>query len=277
VVKPPADSWWVRARKLVGNNKILAAVVVGLIVGLLGARLLHQPSRPSTTSGNSALGRTPTTTPSRSGATTTVPPGAQNNDPAASALSSLVVKPADVSSTFLVTLLPGGNGLSQPTLDLCNGTFPSESGRSARLQDYVLDDQQDPTLSTEAVLYQNPAAAAQAMSELKSVAAACPSTPVVSPVTEPTVITKFNPAPDGSWPQTPTVNRLAFDFTSTDATGQTTHSVAVYLQRGRALLGVYFPSPDGPQAAVAGQTTVSGIVGVFAGRLAALPASVVGS
>jgi len=57
----------------------------------------------------------------------------------------------------------------------------------------------------------------------------------------------------------------------------TSHSIAVYLQRGRALVGVYFFEPDGPQAPVAGQTTVAGIVGVFAGRLAALPASVISS
>ena len=67
------------------------------------------------------------------------------------------------------------------------------------------------------------------------------------------------------------------DLTTTDESGQTTHSIAVYLQRGRALLGVYFSQADGAQAAVAGQTTIPGIVGVFAARLAALPVSVVGS
>jgi len=141
----------------------------------------------------------------------------------------------------------------------------------------VLDAQGGQALSTEAVLYSDPAAAAQAFSELKSVAAACPSTPVKSPVGEATVITKFNPAPDTAWPQTPTVNRLAFDFISTDGNGQVSHSVAVYLQRGRALMGVYFSQPDNAQVPVTGQTTIAGIVGVFAGRMAALPASVVGS
>ena len=131
-------------------------------------------------------------------------------------------------------------------------------------------------LSTEAVLYGTPAGAAQAFAELQRVAAACPSTPVVSPVGEPTTITRFNAPPDGSWPQTPTVNRLAYDFVTTDNTGQTGHFLAVYLQRGRALVGVYFSQPDQPQPAVAGQTTISGIVGVFADRLAKLPANVVG-
>jgi hypothetical protein len=256
----------------VGSHRILAAVVLGLIVGLLGVQLFHRPDRTSTAAGGPAApsGRNGTTAPSS-------PPPSATSDPSSSALSSLIVKPPDVAPTMTVTLLPGGGGLSQPTLDICNGNFPSESRRSARLQDVVLNEQGEQAISTEAVLYTDSAGATQAFTELKSVAAACPATPVQSPVGEPTVITKFNPPPDGSWPQTATVNRLAFDFVSTDSTGQTYHSVAVYLQRGRALMGVYFSQPDAAQISVTGQTTIPGIVGVFAGRMAALPASVVGS
>ncbi len=88
------------------------------------------------------------------------------------------------------------------------------------------------------------------------------------------MITKFSAPPDAGWPQTATVNRLAFDFTTYDGTGQPSHSIAVYLQRGRALLGVYFSQPDAPPT---GKTTMADIVGVFAARLAALPTSMVGS
>jgi hypothetical protein len=98
---------------------------------------------------------------------------------------------------------------------------------------------------------------------------------VVSPVGAPSVTTHFNPAPDGSWPQVATVERLSFDFTTTDLSGQTQHITAVYLHRGRALVGIYFFQPDGPQTAVDGQTTVAGIVNVFATRMANLPASVI--
>ena len=87
--------------------------------------------------------------------------------------------------------------------------------------------------------------------------------------------TTFNPAPDAAWPQTPTVDRLAYDFTTTDDQGQTQHSVAVYLRRGSFLMGVYFPTPTGTQVAVDGQTTIPGIVTVFANRLAKLPPSAV--
>ena len=63
--------------------------------------------------------------------------------------------------------------------------------------------------------------------------------------------------------------------TTADALPPTAHSVAVYLRRGRVLMGLYFPQPDGPQAAVAGRSTIPGIVALFEARLAQLPASVV--
>ena len=66
-----------------------------------------------------------------------------------------------------------------------------------------------------------------------------------------------------------------FDFVATDASGQSHHIIAVYLRRGRALMGVYFPQPDGTQAPVDGQTTIAGIVNVFATRMANLAASTV--
>lgn len=165
-----------------------------------------------------------------------------------------------------------GGGAS---LDLCNGTFPSEALRTARLQVAGADAKGSTLLGTEAVLYSNPAGAAQALPELKSTAARCPARPVVSPVSEPTVETHFNASPDATWPQVATVERLALDFVTTDSLGQPQHNVAVYLRRGRALMGVYFPQPDGPQAAVAGQTTIPGIVNVFATRMAGLASSAV--
>lgn len=251
------------------------AVVVGLLVGFAALALGDgSPSRPATPDG-SAAGSAPRDLPA-----TSVPkpdPAPLNNDPSAAALAALVVKEGDVPASVRVVVFPGGIGLTQPTLDLCNGRYPSESRRTARIQDAVVDTQGNVLLSTEAVLYVDSAATTQAFSELASVVAACPPTPVQSPVGQPTVVTRFAGAPDTTWPETPSVNRLAFDFTTDDGTGRPRRAVAVYLQRGRALLGVYFAQPDGPQVAVEGQTTIEGIVALFAARLAALPASVVGT
>jgi hypothetical protein len=200
---------------------------------------------------------------------------ASSRDPSASLLAGLIVSDSDVGPTLTVAGLAGGNGLTQPTLDLCNGTFPSEAMRSARLQVAAVDTQGDTALSTEAVLYSSGAGAAAAFSVLKATAAACPSGPVDSPVGQPTVTTRFDPAPDGAWPQVPSVERLAFAFETTSATGETGHSVAVYLRRGRALLGVYFSHPESSVAVVEGKTAIPDIVTIFAHRLAKLPVAAI--
>jgi hypothetical protein len=202
--------------------------------------------------------------------------GPVSDDPSAPVLQRLVVRQQDVATDNTVQLLDGGNQVTgQTTLDLCNGRYPSEALRSARLQVVEYDGGGAGVLSTEAVLYRHGGDAAQAMREVKSVAASCPPQPVVSPVGEPTVTTRFQSAPDRSWPSVSGVERLAFAFTTTDSLGVTESHVAVYLHRGRVLEGVYFPAPAGSQPPVDGQTTIAGIVGVFAQRIAALPASAV--
>lgn len=250
-----------------GRTLVAILIVLGFMVGIVGGALLPR----HTTQAPVEVTVPPAPSPSAPGAT----PRPASSDPSASVLSGLVVHQADVGATETVAPISGGTQVSGgATLDLCNGTFPSESLRTARLQ-VAADDGGSVVLSTEAVLYSSPAGGAQALAELKSVAAGCPSQPVVSPVGEATVTTQFKSAPDGSWPPMAGVDRLAFDFVSTDDTGQTTHLTTVYLRRGRALLGVYFPQPDGPQPSVDGQTTIPGIVSIFASRLAALPASAV--
>jgi hypothetical protein len=199
----------------------------------------------------------------------------QSRDPSAPLLAGLIVNDTDVAPTLTVAGLRGGNGLTQPTLDLCNGTFASESMRTARLQVAAIDGQGETALSTEAVLYSSGAGTAAAFSELKATADACPDEPVESPVGQATVTTKFGPAPDGDWPQVPSVERLVYAFESIGDTGETNQSVAVYLRRGRAFLGVYFSHADAPTAVVEGKTALADIVNIFANRLAKLPVAAV--
>ena len=236
------------------------AGVVGVVVVMAAAArdLAGSSSGPTLR----ATGRDPLTpSPSAPSGTT---------DPSAPLLAQLIVSDADVAPALTVAGLQGGNSLSQPTLDLCNGHFPSEAMRTARLQVAAVDQQNGTVLSTEAVLYSSGAGTTAAFTELHAAAAGCPAGPVDSPVGEPAVTTRFGPAPDGGWPQVPSVQRLAFAFDSTNANGETSHSVAVYLRRGRALLGVYFSAPDTPPA-VQGRTTMADIVNLFAARLAKLP------
>ena len=213
------------------------------------------------------------TTPS-----TTIP-APVSSDPNAGVLARLDVGQADAPAGYTVGLIQGGNLVTgQVTLDLCNGTFASEALRTARRQVDLVDRTGQLALSTEAVLYGNSAATAQAFTELRARAAACPQTFVPPPPGEdtlPAARTTFNPVPDTTWAKTASVERLAYDFTSADQQGNTQRSVAVYLRRGRVLVGVYFANPQQPQPSVAGKTTVAGIVGVVEQRIAALPGSVV--
>ncbi len=204
----------------------------------------------------------------------TTPQAPASNDPDASVLGRVVVRQGDVASARRIVLYQNGNTLRDPTLDLCNGRFPSESLRSARLQVVDVDASGSASLSTEAVLYRSSGATEQAFAELRAVRAACPDTPVASPTDGTKETTRFLAAPDSGWSSTPGVERQAYRMTISSK-GKTSPLVTVYLRRGRALLGLYFPSPDGKQPAVDGRTSIESIVAEFEHRLAQLPDSVV--
>jgi hypothetical protein len=241
---------------------------IGYVIGDVTAPGSSSNSSRASSSPTTAV-PTPTTSPSNPNS-----PGA----PTSRALAGIGLQQSDLPSSLSLDLLPAGNQVSgEPTLDLCNGNFPSESLRQSRLQVAAVDAQGNAPISTEAVAYTDAAATSQAFSELQQVTKNCPATPVQSQVGDPTVATKFNPAPDRSWPTVAGVDRLAYDFTTTDTQGQTQHSVAVYLRRGRVLLGLYFSQPDAAQTALNGQTTIPGIVNVFENRLAQAPTSLVGT
>jgi hypothetical protein len=192
-------------------------------------------------------------------------------------VQSLGVQQEDVPDGYSVVPITDGDRVEGSiTLDLCSATFPSEQLRTARRQVAVADARFQTWLSTEAVLYESPAATEQVFAELRSAQARCPSTFVAPPNSDVTPLkTVFNPAPDGRWPQTPGVDRLAFDLAISDEQGRSLRTVAVYLRRGRVLLGVYFPRPEQPQLEVDGRSTIDTIAGRFAQRLSRLPASAV--
>ena len=226
----------------------------------------------ATTSQDHATSAKAATSPTRPGPSTTPSTPA---DPIAAALGHVVLQPNDVPPSQSVKLIPNGNQLNQPTLDLCNGTFASETLRNARLQVAAVDAQGRVTVSTEAVLYRNADATVQAFAEIRKIAAQCPSTPVPSRVGEPTVTTKFNAAPDTTWPQRANVDRLAYDVVSSAPQTGPVHSTVVYLRRGRILLGIYFTLPAGTRTPIAHNTTIPGVVASFESRVGHLPSSLV--
>ncbi|MDQ1435421.1 MAG: hypothetical protein QOF59_2237 [Actinomycetota bacterium] len=254
---------------------LAAVVVVALIVGFATATLVLDARDTDTSRTSAASGSTsPTTIPFFPTPGPTAPSGPVDRDDGV--LAGLIVKQTDVPASATVHHLPHGADLTVGTLDLCNGTFPTEAKRTARRQVSLTDAQGVTHFSTEAILYRGASVGAHAFDELRSVVAHCPSTPVKSPIGEATATTTFRPAPDGAWPRTPTVERLAYDFVSVSTDSPVpSHAMAVYLRRGRVLMGLYFPAPETPQIAVHGRTTIPGIVSVFQDRMAKLPARVV--
>ncbi len=307
---PPVHTTRWTTRRIV--TAVVALAVIALILGFTVTYVAADtssksanPTTPPTDNTPSTQPTTPNTTPSFGSIpgigltpppSSETPPGAssggsgnpsaggssgggqQSTDPSANVLTQLVVRQADVTAPNTVQPSAGGDSVAgAATLDLCNGTFPSEAARTARLQNEMVDGTDQPLFSTEAVLYRDSKSTAQAFSELQSVVAGCPSSPVVSPVGEPTVATKFNAPPDTNWSQVPGVTRQAYDFTMSDSLGDSQRGVAVYLRRGRALLALYFQNPDAPQPSITGKTTMSEITTAFAQRLAAVPGSAIGA
>jgi hypothetical protein len=109
------------------------------------------------------------------GPLTTVPAtgGSASSSPtAASPLEAIVLRPADIGPGVAQREIPGGRSLSQPTLDLCNGTFASESLRTDRIQVLFTDPGGRVFLSNEVVSYQ-PGGAEQAYGELRALVGRC--------------------------------------------------------------------------------------------------------
>ena len=272
-VQPSEGSWGTPGSA--PPRSALPARAVGRIIALCVAFAIvfavsYRVGVATTDNDSDAASSAPRNSPPSSG-TSPAPPAKPSSLPA------LLVQPRDTTSALSVHLLPGGDQVEgQPTLDLCNGTFPSESLRVARLQDVALDASGAVVLSTEAVLYRNAAATKQAFQELRRIAASCPKGPVASPVNGSTLTTTFHKSPDGAWPNTPSVEPrgLQPDHDRSEGCQRRTPSPCTS-DAGRVLLGVYFSQPDAEQPSIDGHTKLADIVGTFATRVAQLPPSFV--
>jgi hypothetical protein len=95
-------------------------------------------------------------------------------DPKQAKLAKLGFRAEDFSNSWSVLPMNGGTTLVDPSLDLCNGTFPSEKERVERRQVLALkEDSPFSFLSTEVVKYSSVAAASAAQKELVKVLAQC--------------------------------------------------------------------------------------------------------
>lgn len=266
------------------SQRMVAAIAAGLIaaVVLMVGGGLWLRSATSDTSAAPATSASPAPSPSPTqpqspsptpSPSTTGEESPQSQGSVEDALQALVLQQRDVPDRYRVAPIDGGRSVTdQPTLDLCDGTYPSETERVGRLQVSARDGAGSTTLSTEAVQYSSTEATAQAFAEAEQVAAQCKGsltldfgsgTPVETTVTEDA---------DRNWHTTPGVERLAYTVADTDMiSGAESQQVVVYLRRGPLFMGLYFPNASGKQMPVEGKTTIPEIVRIFEERLLNTP------
>ena len=227
----------------------LTVVVVLLLVGGLGFAIGWVATPDDSNSASSAASEGPApsegTTPNQ-GTTppsTTTPPA--STDPSASALRNLGLRQSDVGATVSVVADSAAATASPTRPRWTSATRPTRASRNARRASRLPPSTRRPT-SPSAPSRSSTRTQRQPNRPSPSSTRRRPSVralPSRARSTRTRATTKFNAAPDGAWPQVAGVERRAFDFTTTDDTGQAQRSVAVYLRRGRALMGIYFPQP----------------------------------
>lgn len=90
-------------------------------------------------------------------------------------LESIGLQQSDVGSALQIATIPDGDSLLGATMDFCDGRYPSEDLRVARLQRATYDQNGGFVgISTEVVVYANAAAAKQALAEVIKVRKSCP-------------------------------------------------------------------------------------------------------
>jgi hypothetical protein len=234
-------------------RRIRVAVIVGLAIAVAGC---------SSGKGNAGGSDSQRSTPSTSA------PSALSG---AAALKRVSWQNGDLRAPYVPVLYDGGNDVAgQVTLDMCGASFPSEQRRRERHQVGVEHSQLRVSgISIEAVLYDAPAGAVQAMQEIRAAKAHCPSGYAKSTVAGvPPLRYRFAPAPDGTWAKVKNVDRFVMVVTINDQQGHSQLVDLVYQQRGRLLVGFY----TNPTATATALTrSLEGFSEVLASRMAALP------
>lgn len=165
------------------------------------------------------------------------------------------------------TIIAGGDKIrDQVTLEFCGADFPSESARTARLQQSVCCDafvgfSTMPVVSNENVLYDSAESASQAFNEIRDAVDQCPADRFVTSKVAGVPPLKYQLAliPDDQLGDV-TPDHVAIHGTFTDKIDIPRPIVMVWQRRGRAMVGVY-----GRDLA-----TIKPLLAIVASRLAAI-------
>lgn len=167
-------------------------------------------------------------------------------------LRGVGLRAADVSSGLTVDLLPDGISLGIPTLDFCDGSYPSEQLRVKRVQLAAFDQKGNYAgLSTEVVVYKDAAAARQALREVAAVRLGCPTDKAVMTGDGHRIRFTFHAAPGpNDAPLVDAGSRVVIHSTM-QVDGEPRTALLVYQVAGRVLAAMYAGDASGkpfPQA-----------------------------
>lgn len=153
-------------------------------------------------------------------------------------LSHIVLSGSQVGAGYKLGTFPFGNSfIGEPTLDLCGGSYASESLRTGRLQVRYIHPGKAVAVSNEVVTYAD-AGAQQALQEVTSVAKSCARKPVVLRSGSVSETYKVSPLSDPKLPAGSVAVKL--EITASNGKKKVTQTgVAVYQVRGNTLSGVY--------------------------------------
>src|SRR5262249_32741617 len=153
-------------------------------------------------------------------------------------LSKIILSGSQVGSGYKLTTFPFGNSfIGEPTLDLCGGSYASETLRTGRLQVRYTHPGKAVAVSNEVVTYAG-TGAQQALQEVAAVAKACARKPVVLRSGAVSETYKVSPLTDPKLPAGSVAVKLEITASNGKKKGTQT-GVAVYQVRGNTLSGVY--------------------------------------
>jgi hypothetical protein len=159
-------------------------------------------------------------------------------------LSKFGFRAEDFSQEWTVLPMARGTTLEDPTLDLCNGKFDSESGRAERRQLAVL---KNPSpfafLSTEVVRYSSVDAANTALKELKKVLEDCKSLGGYKDTTNNLVPYTFRSLPQIPSTLVSDANRVLVHATIGSG-AESRQMLAFYQFNGAVFTGLYILTPS---------------------------------
>lgn len=189
-------------------------------------------------------------------------------------LEGIGLQPGDLGSAMQVATIPDGDNLYAPTLDFCDGRYPSEELRVARLQRAAYDAQGAfAGISTEVVVYANAAAAKQALAEAIKVRKSCPVGRMFTTRDGHELSFAFHSAPGPS--DTPLVGadaRLVI-HTTMNVDGEKRRAFLVYQIQGRVLAALYVSEAGGKPFDQTSLDSFYALAGDIADRLRSAPTS----